>query len=339
MGDLAEHLEQLDPEKVELRAALRRAQRALERSKAKTGDLIDAVYQAARDASLVEGRAVPVRPTADKRKKHVEIAVLHGTDWQVGKRTSSYSSEVAAERISLLARKVATITEIQRADHPVKDCVLLLGGDMVEGVSIFPGQPWEVDSTLYEQLFACVKIIEQLVVDLSQTFETVEIWTEYGNHGRLGRKGDHPGQDNIDLMAYRIAQDRTENDRVKWHVSTDWHQVFSVGNYSGLLVHGDEIKSFGGNTPAFGIARKCNAWATGVVPGTWTDVYMGHFHQPLTIPLAHGKGRVFVSPSPESGNTYAAEFVAATGVPGQRLNFVDPRKGRVSAEFLVWLDE
>ena len=48
-------------------------------------------------------------------------------------------------------------------------------------------------------------------------------------------------------------------------------------------------------------------------------------------------GRVFVTGSPESHNEYAREFVAATGQPSQRLHFVDPVKGRVTAEYNVWL--
>jgi hypothetical protein len=275
---------------------------------------------------------------SDRRRRGEEVAVLHATDWQVGKQTETYNTDVAAARMELLTEKVAKLTAIQRADHPVRSCTLLLGGDMVEGVGIFPGQAFEVDSSLYGQLFAAARIAEQVIVDLLEVFERVDVIAEYGNHGRLGRKGDHPGHDNIDLMMYRILADRTTSPRVTWQFGPNWHQIVEVGNYRALLVHGDEVKSFGGQTPAFGIARKCNAWATGVVPGDWSDVYMGHWHQPLTVPLAHGRGRVFVSPSPESGNTYAAEFVAATGTPGQRLNFVDPDAGRVTGEYLVWLD-
>jgi hypothetical protein len=102
-----------------------------------------------------------------------------------------------------------------------------------------------------------------------------------------------------------------------------------------LLVHGDEIKSFGGNVPAFGIMRKMNAWASGVIED-FTDSYCGHFHQNICMTLANG-GRVFVTGSIESDSAYAKEFVAATGNPSQRLHFIDPNKGRVTAEYVVWL--
>jgi len=330
----------LEAENQELRQANVRLQRSLSSAKAKTGELVAAVERAAKDAALVVGAPAVTRPKSDRRRGKAEVALLHATDWQYGKRTLSYNSGVAHERLAkVLPNKLAKLTDIQRADHPVRKLVLMLGGDMVEGVSIFPGQAFEVDSTLYEQLFASAHTAETLIRSCAEMFEQVEVWTEYGNHGRIGRRGDVPGQDNIDLMLYRILADRTRDlKRVQWHISTNWHQIVIEGNYRALLVHGDEIKSFGGQTPAFGIARKVNGWAAGVID-PFIDAYMGHFHQPLVIPLSSGLGRIFLTPSPESDNQFAKEFVAASGTPAQRLHFVDTDRARVTAEYLVYLDE
>lgn len=323
----------------ELRQALQRTQRSVARAKARTDDLVDAVYRAALDAALAVGHAKPAAAhNRDRRKSKGEIALVHATDWQLGKRTAGYSIETCANRIDQLAGKVIELTEIQRAHHPVRHCQLLLGGDMVEGITIFPGQAWEVEAHLFEQLFETARIIERLTLTLLEHFETVSVACEYGNHGRIGRKGENPAGDNIDRMAYRIAADRLRDQKriSSWQESSNWYQIVDIGNYRALLVHGDEINSFGGNTPAFGILRKCNAWATGVVP-RFDDVYMGHWHTPMSLTLANG-GRVFVTGSPESDNVYAAEFVAARGRPSQRLHFVDPEKARVTAEYVVYLD-
>jgi hypothetical protein len=333
---VADRLDGETGEVVELRAANRKLQRQLAQSKAKTEALVEAVEQAAREAAVTVGRPTIPTPQKDARKRAEEVALIHATDWQCGKRTGTFDSEILATRIGQLAGKVAKLTEIQRADHPVRRCVLMLGGDMVEGVAIFPGQAWEVDSTLYDQLFTAARIVEQLVVDLLAVFERVDVVCEYGNHGRLGRKGDFPGQDNIDLFMYRMVAERLTDQRVSWQFSTDWRQLFQIGEYKALLVHGDEIKSFGGNTPAFGILRKATAWASGVVP-EFADVYLGHFHTPMTLTMPNG-GQIYVTGSPESDNPYAAEFVAARGRPSQRLHFIDPAAGRVSASYLVWLD-
>lgn len=324
----------------ELRKALKRAQQAEYKAKRANEIITEAVFAAAHEAAIASGRGKPLplpKPVKDSRKGKAEVALIHPTDWQLGKRTAGYGIEKCAERMEQFTQKVMELTELQRTHHPVRECVVMFGGDMVEGITIFPGQAWEVEAHLFEQLFETVRIEEMIVRTLAAFFEKVHVVCEYGNHGRLGRKGELPANDNIDAISYRIASERTSDlKNVTWQMSPDWYQIVSIGNYRALLVHGDEIKSFGGNTPAFGILRKCNAWATGVVPD-FHDVYMGHFHTPMALTMSNG-GRIFVTGSPESDSVYAAEFVAAKGRPSQRLHFIDPEKARVTAEYVVWLD-
>lgn len=321
----------------ELRSALRQAQQREARAKKRSDDLVQAVYQAARDAA----RAVPnprtLTPSKDKRKGKAEVALVHATDWQLGKKTVSFGVSTLSARMEQFTEKIFELTQIQRAHHPVKECVLLFGGDMVEGIGIFPGQAYEVEAHLFDQLFEATRIMETMVRSLAGFFDKVHVVCEFGNHGRLGRKGDMPAGDNIDRMAYRITSERTASlKNVTWQMSGDWYQIVTIGNYKALLVHGDEINSFGGNTPAFGILRKVNAWSTGVVED-FQDCYMGHWHTPMSLTMANA-GRIFVTGSPESHNEYARAFIAAVGQPSQRLHFIDPIKGRVASEYVVWLD-
>lgn len=330
---------QAEDEISELRKALKRAQQAEYRAKLSGERIVDAVYQAAKDAALAIDKVKPhaQKPVKDSRKARGEVALIHATDWQLGKKTADYGIDKCRSRIQQFTDKIFELTSLQRTHHPVKSAVVVFGGDMVEGITIFPGQAWEIEAHLFQQLFETVAIEEFMVRSLAQFFESVHVVCEYGNHGRLGRKGELPANDNIDAISYQIARDRTSDlKNVTWQMSADWYQIATIGAYKALVVHGDEIKSFGGNTPAFGILRKCNAWATGVVPD-FHDVYMGHFHTPMSLTMSNG-GRIFVTGSPESENVYAAEFVAAKGHPSQRLHFVDPDKGRVTAEYTVWLD-
>jgi len=318
----------------ELRAALKKSQQAEYRAKRATDVIIDAVYSAARDAAIATGpgRAVQIKPRIkDQRKGKAEVALVHTTDWQLGKKTVGYGVEKCSQRLTQFTQKVIALTELQRTNHPVRECTLMFGGDMVEGITIFPGQAWEIEAHLFEQLFEATRIEEMMVRTFANYFDKVHVVCEYGNHGRLGRKGELPANDNIDAISYRICQDRVKDlKNVTWQASHDWHQIVTIGNYKALLVHGDEINSFNG------ILRKCNSWATGVV-APFKDVYIGHFHTPTTLTMANG-GRIFVSGSPESDSVYAAEVIAAKGKPSQRLHFVDADKARITAEYTVWLD-
>jgi len=327
----------------ELEEALKRTERSLAKAKAKTGDLVQAVYQGAHDASLISGAAsVPKRPKRSARKQSAEVALLHLTDTHIGAVTSSYDTMVAERRILETIEKTIRLAEIQRKDHAITECVVILGGDLIEQTGQFPHQAWAVDASTFEQLFAAARIIEASILCLLSEFDTVEVYLTPGNHGRVGRgKGrqslDYESDTNWDRIVGRIIAERLEaQERLTWHACESWYSIVEVGAYRALAHHGDTIRSFGGSTPSYGIIKKHQAWASGVMP-EFRDAYLGHFHTPMQLPLANG-GRVFVTPSLVSDSAFAKEFVAATSLPAQRLHFVDPRRGRVTAEYLVWVD-
>ncbi len=330
-----EHAKELE----ELREALKRSLQNEAKLRRRTDDMVAAIYRAAKDAALASSR--PKRVTKikrDRRNTLGEIALIHSTDWQAGKRTTTFDLKILRSRIELFTEKVLYLTDIQRAHHPVREGVLMLGGDMVEGLTVFPGQSWEVEAHLFEQLFEVTSIAETMIRRLAQNFETFKVVCEFGNHGRIGRKGDLPAADNIDRMAYRIVQDKTKDLNIGWQASDNFYQLVQVGEaYRALLFHGDEVNSYGGGIPAYGIIKKVSAWASGVLGETFIDAYCGHFHSVMTLPLPNG-GRVFVTGSPESDNTYAKAFVAATSRPSQRLHFIDSKKPRITGEYIIWLD-
>jgi hypothetical protein len=325
----------------ELQGALKRAQSAHAKEKLKTDQIVAAVYQAAKDAAVAIKPPKVTKPKKDTRKNKAEVALIHATDWQLGKKTASYGVDTCGARMEKFVEKVTHITDIQRKHHPVREAVLMLGGDMVEGLDIFPGQAWEIEAHLFEQLFEAARIIEHMVRHLDAHFERVRVICEFGNHGRIGRYGVNPRGDNIDRMAYKIAEDRTKDLKaVSWQSSDDWYQHFTIGNYRVLLVHGDEIRTYSG-TPLFGIIKRVTSWAAltiakGSVP-PFDDCYMGHWHNPASITIGNGN-RVFITGSPESGNVYAQEHLAAQARPSQRLHFIDPEEGRVASEYVIWLD-
>lgn len=319
----------------ELEATNRRLVKRLADKTEKEDEYKRVLFEAVRDAAATIGRLPPIKtPPRLGGKGKPEVALLWTGDWQLGKLTDTYSSDVCERRIRGMAERVVRLTDIQRAAHPVDECHIMFGGDLVEGTSIFPAQSWEIDSGLYEQIFRAAGLVEALVRAMLANFRKVEVWNVYGNHGRIGKKGEYKRSDNADRIVEGIAQGRTcDEPRLIWHASEKWFQTVEVGNYRALLVHGDQVKSWGGNLPVYGIVKKVTAWATGVVPH-FHDAYMGHYHQEIAFTLANG-GKVYVSPSPESSSEYAAEFVAAKGRPGQRLHFVEPTKGRLTGQYII----
>lgn len=331
-----------DPVYNELRDSNARLLRQLSQAKARTSELVRAVERAATDAATSRGKPkIPKMPKRLKSHKHApEVPLIHLTDWQVGKLTATYSSDIAYQRlVNEIPDRVADITELHRASGiPVNDCAIAYGGDMVEGVMIFPGQAHAIDATLMEQVFLTVDIIEAQILAALDIYRNVYVYCEKGNHGRIGTKGDGvPSTDNMDLLVYRIAAERFKDvERVRWHhlpAPYIFHR-FNIGEYKALLFHGDEIKNAMGNLPMFAIVKRATSWRS-----VWTfhDAYAGHYHTAYTAVLPNG-GRVYGTGSPESDNDYATEYMGALSYPSQRMNFILPEKGKVTAEYTLTFD-
>ena len=338
---LADALSEDGREKDDLRQALVTAQRQLARAKAKTDHLVEATVSAARDAVLSLGPIqIPAAPVKDRRKAP-EAALWHLTDWQGAKKTVSYDSEVMRQRVHKFVDKAERITQIQRADHPVNDCWILFGGDMIEGLFNFPTQPFEIDATLFTQYVNVSSLMVEVVQRALGIYQNVHVVAEWGNHGRLGSKRDAvPRSDNADRMTYELARQvlfSAGTKRLIWEDCPEDIQRVEIGEYRALVIHGDEIGRNGyasGNT----IVNHVNRWRSGSYPWEFRDVYVGHYHTHYQSSLADGAGAVYGTGSTESDNRYASVGLASSAVPSQRLHFVDPIAGRVTAQYQVWLD-
>lgn len=315
-----------------LRQANGRLQRQIKRAKAAKEELVAAVYQAARDAATTIGPPPKIpTPKTHRSKLDPHVALLHTTDWQGGKKTADYDLDVLERRLNQMLDKTATLTE--RHGHPVNECVLMFGGDDIEGVTIFKTQAFEVHAGLYDQVFAVIRLKRMIVDRALSMFRTVRVKRKWGNHGRIGRFGELPDIDNLDLMADTMAAEfYRDNPRVSWDTGDlEYVQQFHIGNYHAALLHGNEFyRSFSAQR----ITQKVTAWQT--IYG-FGDVYMGHFHRSDVYGLPNGT-KVYMTGSPESSNAYAADQLAAKSQPSQRLHYIDPAIGRVIAEHVLWLD-
>lgn len=324
----------------ELRKALVRVQKQLLKTKQKTDELVEATYQASYDAMLTLG-AVPSipAPTLNKNNKTSEVALWHLTDWQGAKQTTTYNSQVMRKRVMEFAQKAVRITEIQRADHAVNDCVIMFGGDMVEGLFNFPSQVFEIDSTLFEQYVNVSRLCVDVVRFALANYNKVRVIPEWGNHGRIGSKRDNvPRSDNFDRMCYELARQLLQGEkRLTWEDCPEDIQRVEIGNYRALLIHGDEVGRNGFASPG-AIVQHANRWRSGAYPWDFRDVYIGHYHTHSEWAMANGQGSVYQTGSTESDNRYAGVMLAASATPSQRLHFIDPVKGRVTAGYKVWLD-
>lgn len=325
-------LEELRKSNTDLEARLRRA-------KAKSDDLVRAVLDGAKQATVTLGKPKPIPvPKADRRAKP-ETALWHLTDWQGTKVTTSYNSEVMRERVLRFCDKAHRLTEIQRAHHPVRECVILFGGDMAEGLFQFPQQPFEIDASIFSQLVRVARLEADVVRRALAIYEKVTVVGEWGNHGRIGNKrAAVPSSDNFDRIGYELAREQLAGEsRLIWEDCPEDIQRVQIGNYRALLIHGDEIGRNGHASPMT-IVQHVSRWQSGAYPWEFNDCYMGHRHTHCEWPLPNGRGSVYQTGSPESDNRFAGVLMASSSTPSQRMHFIEPDKGRVSATYKVWID-
>lgn len=323
----------------------RRLMTQLSKARVSKEDLVEAVYRAALDG-LANLQLKPVKPPrADVRKrKTTETAIAVLSDWQLAKVTETYSSAVCESRIVEYGEKVKLLTDIQRADHPVRDLRVYLLGDIVEGELIFPGQAHMVDASLYRQVtLDGPRILGNFLRHMLTVFDRVHVASVIGNHGniggfRIGRQF-HP-ESNADRMLYRVVQQLLASEkRLTWNipdggVERQWYATDTIGKKTFFLFHGDQVRGGQLGFPWYGFGRRLQGWRNGAVKEPFDYALSGHFHTPVRLFLntitLWGNGSV------ESSNVFAAESLAAAGEPCQWLLFSHPVHG-VTAEYLVHL--
>lgn len=336
--DLPEGIE--NAEMKELRQSMLRLQKKYSQLKNDRLDLTEAVYQGAKDAFLTMGKIPPVlSPVVDKRKGKAEVALIHATDWQGSKVTTSYNSEVMKKRVMQFGEKIRKLTNIQRADHPVKEATVMFGGDMVEGLFNYPAQLWEIDQSLFGQFTTVTDLLVEFVRFNLTTFEKVTVVAEWGNHGRIGSKRDDvPKSDNVDRMCYEMARRILKGEkRLTWEDCPEDIQRVEIGNYRALLMHGDEVGRAGFASPSAWQAAG-NRWKAGAYEWEFQDIFLGHYHRFAQEPMSDQKGNIYWTGSTESDNRYARDSMAVSGTPTQRLHYVEPNSGRTTSIYQVYLD-
>lgn len=143
--------------------------------------------------------------------------VLNLNDTQVGKDAGG-GTEALIERIdSFLSLAEARISDDRKI---LGDMVLLLGGDLVEGCSIYPNQQWQVDLDMRGQIRTMTGILLHSLDRLAPYFDRVRVVAVPGNHGENRYNGKRNNRhDNFDQLVAEAAATAAERDPKLEHVA------------------------------------------------------------------------------------------------------------------------
>lgn len=331
--------EQMATRVVDLEMQLRKALRQRDQYKDKIGEYTVALRSAVMDL-WGEIQLDPPKPqTLRPRSRGLgETAIIGLADWQLGKKTVSYDSEVCEDRIGRFAETTLKLAHERSKERKITDAHIFLLGDLVEGEGIFPGQAHQIDSSLYRQVGVNgPRILGNFLGEMSNHFKNIKVTGVIGNHGALKMQREVNPETNMDRLLYQIVAGQYRNSKnYEFDIpdgdgERNFYAVDRIYDWGFLLAHGDQIRGGFAGFPFYGTAKKAWGWIDSI-DQPWDYLYFGHWHTPTRLTL---NNRIaYCMGSPESNNSYAQEQLAAVGHPTQYIGFVHPEHGVVSDHWI-----
>ncbi len=247
-----------------------------------------AMLQAAITESMCRVKEVPciVGKKQDGVKRHTEIPVLHLTDLHIGERHEGttdierYNKTIFEKRMAYLTSKVIHITQdLMSKSYNLPELRIIMSGDIVSNEVLFPGQPFEIDMVVMDQIFEGAKIIAENINEMSKYFPKIIIDCVPGNHGRIGKF--HSTRSNFDIFFYKALQAALQNNkRIKIDIEEhDFKKIVEIMGQQFMIFHGDRIK-MSQQVPYYGITAAVSRWVSMFIEQFPKLKYfvMGHFH-------------------------------------------------------------
>lgn len=213
------------------------------------------------------------------RAREKESAVLVMSDIHYGKRTASYSTAIAQERLRRLIPKLERIGSILDSSYHIDELVVCILGDVNDGSEIFPTQAhYQEISDPLRQAWEFASFLAEWLRSVQRTFPSIRVEAVAGNHGRTGKRVHEAA--NWDLATYHFLRLHLEGSGIHVHYAgRDGEDPFlrfvSIRGHRFLLYHGHAIRMY--QTIAwYGLTQRMLRWQT--VFGPFAALLCGHFH-------------------------------------------------------------
>ena len=295
--------------------------------------LVDATVNAVHDLPQLEIFNHDLdRPINDELDP--EDVILHISDCQIGSWVSpeytgglgNYDYPVFCNRVD---RYVHNVRKILRY-HPnkIETCHIVLGGDIVDGGTIFLGHQRQIDTLVVKQVVYAYEHLSRIIADMAGMFDEVVVSCIPGNHGRIGKKGEMSPTDNMDWLAYYFLQERCASiENVRFNIPDTWWMVLKVRGWKWLISHGDDFKAWSG-IPFYGALRYKNKMRellsdtfckNGEEFPDFDAILVGHHHELASF------SNIFMNGNWVGGSEFSLKTLQAGGMPYQQMIGVHDR--------------
>jgi len=200
-----------------------------------------------------------------------------------------------------------TVKAINSRNLTIGTLNIMMLGDMVEGVKIFPKQ---LTIQIRPQIDVIVKNMLQMITYFAgqSNIQQVDVYGVFGNHGRIS--WEHATTDNFDQMAYDRIADRIEIfkefkhgdfHKVNADITDDQIQVRTIGKFNYAYTHGDQIGGLSDGRLIKMFGEMKDVFEDELETGRVDCMLLGHWH--CMRWLIHNQKSIIVN-----GCTYESPF-------------------------------
>jgi hypothetical protein len=252
--------------------------------------------------------------------------VFNINDTQTGKDAGG-GTEALIERLdNFFALAETRITENHKFTG---DGVLFLGGDLVEGCSIYPNQMWQIDMDMRAQIRTTTGIILNFLDRVATQFPRFRVMAVPGNHGENRYNGKRNNRhDNFDQLVAEAAAMAAERDKKLSHVAFNiaYDQpalTMDIQGHIYALTHG----SIYGKGKGGGPDEKAYNWYKNMAAahnpvGDATVLVGNHYHHEV---IRNFGQLLFVqNPAMDGGSPEFEDYSGMSADPGMSTWFVTP---------------
>lgn len=253
-----------------------------------------------------------------------------------------YSVEEFDRRLERYVHAVKGIVRDRAEAYDVKEWIIPMGGDHVEGDEIFAGQAWQLELDPPRQVWVLASKMEAALRDIVR-FAKEEVGVEriglYGvddNHGKVGGKrgGARPATYSWNWLFLMILFDKLRGEPIDQRaIEPGGSLFFRCAGHEFQLIHGHSIRGWGG-LPYYGLT-KFDGRSIRLHSRLYRYLLMGHHHQPAEIP--NGAGETIVSGDWVGANNLSGMLTAASR-PQQKVLFVSDEWGIAGTERVYFSD-
>lgn len=273
-----------------------------------------------------------------KGGKYIEHVFLLVSDIQAGAMITAlgYDGDPIATVNSYFENLIKnTVKTLNSRNLHIGTLNIMMLGDMVEGVKIFPKQ---LTILIRPQMDIIVKNMLQMIEYFAgQDFiNEVDVYGVFGNHGRIS--WEHSSTDNFDQMAYDRIHERINlykefghgnYAKVNSYITDDAVQCRRIGRFNYAYTHGDQIGglSDGRLIKMFGEIK--DVFEDEIETGRVDVMLLGHWH--CMRWLIHNQKSIIVN-----GCTYESPFARYRIL--KKSDIIQVLFGQSEHEAVAWLD-